>query len=679
MAQSQDKELQQYRDLVQVPEHFESGFGPKMFFAALFLGFIMVPGSIYLTLFMGAGLGTAAQWVTVILFAEVTKRSLKGLRQQEIYLLFYMAGIALSGQLHGGILSQLLWNQYLVQSPAAMGMGIADEIPRWVAPSADVLAASPRTFFTNAWLGPVLFMVGLMILQRIDQFGLGYALYRLTAHIEKLPFPMAPVSALGITALAESKEGAASWRWKFFSIGGVLGLAFGLVYMALPAVTGAMFGKPVRIIPIPWLDLTPHVSTETFMPATPLNLVFDATYLIIGMVLPFWAVVGGAIGLVVQWIMNPMLYRAGVLTSWTPGMKVVDTLYANYIDFYLSFGIGLLLAIFVASLLPVFKSLYAVLTGKRAKGDEGEELGGWELFKHELLHRNRQRGDISIIVSLSIYLISSFVYIGICVLLMPGDPVTGKGRFPWMFFLGFALIYRPIVGYANAKLEGMVGQHVAIPMVREASFILSGYQGAAIWFAPVPLTDDSAGVRNFRVLELTGTKLMDVIKVELLAIPILALSSLLFCELIWRLAPIPSETYPYTQEVWDLQARMFSLQVTATTEGSSEFLEAVKPSVIGWGFGAGLISFLTLTFLNLPTFLVFGAVRGLGATTPGQILPELIGALIGRWYVEKKVGHQIYKRNSSLLLAGFMAGVGLVGMGSVAIAMILKSTTTIGY
>src|SRR5690606_34380429 len=127
----------------------------------------------------------------------------------------------------------------------------------------------------------------------------------------------------------------------------------------------------------------------------------------------------------------------------------------------------------------------------------------------------------------------------------------------------------------------------------------------------------------FRVMELTGTRLTDVIKVELLTIPILIVSSLLFCELIWRMAPIPSETYPYTLEVWDLQAKLFALQVTATTEGTSEFLEAVKFDVIGWGMGAGLASFIVLTALNLPTFLVFGAVRGLGQTMPGMIVLEM--------------------------------------------------------
>ena len=68
---AQDKEIQQYRELMEVPDRFEGGFGFKTVVGALFLGFLMVPGSIYLSLFMGATLGPAAQWVTVILFAEV--------------------------------------------------------------------------------------------------------------------------------------------------------------------------------------------------------------------------------------------------------------------------------------------------------------------------------------------------------------------------------------------------------------------------------------------------------------------------------------------------------------------------------------------------------------------------------------------------------------------------------
>ncbi|MBN1807536.1 MAG: peptide transporter [Planctomycetes bacterium] len=674
MANIQDKEIQQYRDLMEVPDKFEDGFGPKMIVAALFLGFLMIPGSIYLGLFMGAGLGPAARWVTVILFAEAAKRSMKSLRKQEIFLLFYMTGIAL-----GMPFQNFLWYQYLVQSPATVGMGVASEIPAWIAPSKEVIEQTGRTFFTRHWLPPMAFIFGTLLLGRIDHFGLGYALYRLTSHVEKLPFPMAPVGALGVTALADSGDETQRWRWRCFSLGGVMGLAFGAIYAGVPAVTSVLFNHPVKIIPIPWLDLTAAVSTRDFMPAVPLNLVFDLTLVIVGMVLPFWAVVGGFIGLIVTWILNPILYHNGMLTTWQPGMGVVDTLFSNHIDFYLSFSIGLMFAIFLVSISSrILKPMFMRWIG--AGGEEGAaERKGFGQIWRELLSRDRERGDISILMSLGIYLLSTITYIGICTYLMPGDPVTGKGRFPWLFFLGFAFLYQPIISYTNAKLEGMVGQTVAIPLVREAAFILSGYKGAAIWFAPIPMTDYAGAVRGFRILELTGTKLTGVIKVELLAYPIVALTTLLFSELIWRIAPIPSETYPFTQEVWHLNALNFSLTVTSTMEGSSQFLEAIKWDIIGWGLGSGLLSFILLSFLNLPTFLVYGAVRGLGQTTPGQILPEFIGALIGRFYLQRKFGHQTFKRYIAIVVAGFMAGVGLVGMASVAIALIVKSTTTLGY
>src|SRR5262245_34926762 len=128
MAKMIDKELEQYSRLMPVPDHFEEGFGLKTVIGALFMGFLMVPGTIYLSLFMGGSLGGAAQWVTVILFSEIVKRSMKSLRQQEIFVLFYMTGMVLS------VPFPLIWNQYFVQSPAAVGFGIATEIPKWFAP-----------------------------------------------------------------------------------------------------------------------------------------------------------------------------------------------------------------------------------------------------------------------------------------------------------------------------------------------------------------------------------------------------------------------------------------------------------------------------------------------------------------------------------------------------------------
>ena len=125
-----DPELELYRGLVDQPETFEEGFDIKAIIGALFVGLVMMPGAIYLSLVAGSSLGPAAQWTTVILFTEVARRSFVTLRKQEIYILLYIAGALASG----GAFSGVMFDQYFVRSPAAAGMGIANEVPSWVVP-----------------------------------------------------------------------------------------------------------------------------------------------------------------------------------------------------------------------------------------------------------------------------------------------------------------------------------------------------------------------------------------------------------------------------------------------------------------------------------------------------------------------------------------------------------------
>src|SRR5215216_6456186 len=106
----EDAELKQFRDLMHAPDRWDDGFGVKAMIGGLFVGLIMTPASMYMQLVVGADIGSAAQWVTIILFIEVARRSFTTLSRPEIYVLYYMAGASLvSG-------SGLLWNQFLVQS-----------------------------------------------------------------------------------------------------------------------------------------------------------------------------------------------------------------------------------------------------------------------------------------------------------------------------------------------------------------------------------------------------------------------------------------------------------------------------------------------------------------------------------------------------------------------------------
>jgi len=651
----EDKELQEYRDLLKAPTHFEEGFDWKTIVGAIFIGFLMMPGSMYLQLVIGTGIGPAARWVTIILFAELAKRSYSDLKQQEIFLLYYMAGAALHTPFQG-----LLWNQYLVQSDAARMLGVAEFIPLWVAPPLESSALVERTFFHRDWLIPILLLIGTQIITRVDQFGLGYALYRITSDVEKLPFPMAPVAALGTMALAEStEEREKSWKWRVFSIGGIIGLVFGAVYVLLPALSGLVLMEPIRPIPIPWVELTLH--TEDWLPAVATGIQFDLGLVFIGMVLPFWAVMGGLGGLIITIIANPILYQHGILHRWHPGMRTVETVFANNFDFYLSFGIGLGLAIGLIGIWHVVRSF-----GRQGPGERGR--------LRDLFRPPPGRGDINFWLSIGIYVFSTVSYVLLCVWLVP--------NFPVVFFVIYGFLYTPVISYITARMEGIAGQFVSLPLVREASFIAGakyfGYQGIEIWYAPIPIHNYGSATVSFREIELTGTSIRGIIKSEIVVFPVVMIASLLFSQFIWRLAPIPSSAYPYAQELWHLQALNSLLMQTSTLEGNSLFFQALNWIYVGAGTLLGVITYIFLTLFGLPVMLVYGLVRGLGQSTPHGLLLEVIGALLGRYFFLRRYG-AMWRQYSPVLLAGFSCGMGLMGMFAMGVTLILKSLARLPY
>ena len=106
-----DKELEDYRQIMTPPETFADGFGWKTVVGAICLGLFVMPGSMYLSLVVGPSTSFPAQWVIIIIFAEIGRRSLTELKMQEVFILYYMAGLTMASPFSG-----LLWNQYLVQS-----------------------------------------------------------------------------------------------------------------------------------------------------------------------------------------------------------------------------------------------------------------------------------------------------------------------------------------------------------------------------------------------------------------------------------------------------------------------------------------------------------------------------------------------------------------------------------
>ena len=678
-----DAELEEFRALMVPPSTFEDGFSWTSFLGALFVAFLMVPGSIYMTLIAGMSVGPAAQWVTVILFIEVARRANKYLRRAEIFTLFYLAGAIMitasmaQGSFQGGL--GALWAQFFVQSDAARAAGIADQLPHWVVPT-EPGVLERRSLLMPEWLPAIGLIVFTMIAGRLDNMVLGYGLFRLTSDIEKLPFPMAPVGAQGIMALSEEQDedlaartgqdqGAKAdrWRWRVFSIGSVMGLVFGAVYIGIPTVTGAILDRPITILPLPFKDFT--AQTGEFLPATAVAIAIDLGMVILGMVLPFWAMLGTFVGFALTLLLNPVLASpsVGILRSWNPGDNMQTTFYKNQIDFYFSFAVGIGLAIAVAGLISVGR---AVARNRKAKR-EGASEGLLEISTP------KGRGDISTVFILLTYVVSTSLYIGVSTWLL----YVADGKIFWpvvLVMVFYAVIYTPVISYVTARLEGIAGEVLNIPFVREAAFIFSGYQGVAVWFLPIPLHNYGQMTVFYRQCELTGTSFWSIWKSELLLTPIIVVGSLLFAHLIWRLGPIPSQQYLFAQEWWEVTAAQQSIVFSSTLGGFTEFEEAFNVNYIGAGAVMGGVLFGGLAWLGTPVFFIYGVVRGLNQTLPFVILPQIIGALIGRYYFRKRLG-LMWRQYIPVVFAGFSCGIGLVGTLGIGITFVTKSVFTLPF
>lgn len=650
---------------MEVPSTFQEGFRWSSLLGAIFVAFLMVPGAIYMGLLAGTmEIGAAASWVTVILFIEVAKRAHRTMNKSEIFILFYMASAAM-----GMPFSGLLWNQFFINSDAAAAAGIAEHLPRWYAPPPESASYGLRTFFHVDWLPVIGMVIFGTFFGQLANMVLGYGLFRIASDIERLPFPLAPIGAQGIMAMAEDMEEKAqrkaetSSRWRVFAIGGALGLAFGFIYLLLPTLTGALTGTPVQIFPIPFSDFTQQ--TGRFLPAVATGLTWDFGQIIFGMVMPFFGMLGSFIGLIVTVVANPILYRQGVLRSWKYGDDTIATLFNNQMDFYFSFHIGIAAAIALAGIFAVIRS------ARKIRRDRAEAAAAGPAV---VAVPRKNRGDIPTWVVVTVYFLVTVTYIAVSASLLRwhhgGWTVGIRNIVLVLIVLGFA--YTPLISYVTARLEGMVGQVVEIPMIREAALILSGYRGVACWFLPIPMANYGQMTVFYRQCELTGTRFTSIWKTKVFLYPIILLSSIFFMNFIWGLDKVPSSAYPYAQRIWELNAANQTIVFSSTLGEYSRFEQAFRWLYVGLGAGFGSLLFFAMRSLGAPILLTYGVVRGLGQSMPHSILPQFLGALIGRFYFQKRLG-LTWRQYIPVVAAGFACGMGLITTVGVGITFLNKA------
>ena len=589
----QYEEVEEFRSLLEPPDQFAEGFTLRTIIGVIFISLIMTPGEMYLGLVTGGSIGSAAQWVTVILFLEVAKRSFTTLRRQEIYLLVYVAS-ALVAREEGAFLD-LLFRQYFVRSAQAEQFGISRLLPDWWVPAPDSEALALRTFLHEDWIWPIGLLVVGTIVGRIAWFTSGYVLFRLTSDREQLPFPTAPMAALSAMALAEeSGDEQETWKWPVFSVGAIIGSAFGLIYVALPVFTEILGGKKIMLIPIPFWDLTPYLGN--LIPAAPLGITLSLGTIMAGLYAPFWGVVGSFIGVIFHTAISPLLYAEGLLPSWLIGMDTIRTQIATGVDFWRAFSIGITLAVTIISVYQV------MATGRRRREDLDEtgliDGAGGKRYPATCQHttcrhpsevrgyclKHLGRGDFNIWVCVLLFAVAGLYPIVLAKTLFPTLMTTGM----LLLFFGIAFIYAPIMSFVSARLDGLIGREVSIPYINEAIIFLTGYRGVDIWFVPFPTRNYGGHAEGFRVVELTGMRFSSLLKAEIFMLPIVFAVSLMYWSFLWRMGPIPSDSYPYAQVMWPLKAFDQALFYSSTmysqmwTEGEQVDGELVEADQAVW-------------------------------------------------------------------------------------------------
>ncbi len=549
---------------------YEDGFNVKTVWAAIFVGIVMLPGAMYMGLVTGVGLGDAAQWVTVILFMEMARRTFTTLRVQEIYIIYAAAAsiIAVSGafgsglHLFGGSFGLFIWEQYLIQHP--LMRDLAPKIPDWVVPPISSGVYAMRTFFHPAWIKPIVLGLTVALMVQVNRYTMGYLLFRSTSDAERLPFPLAQISVGGTIALAESSSGKEGWRWRVFSIGAMIGVAFGLIYVVVPVVTSAISPQPIQLIPIPWYDLTRSI--HALLPGALLGISTNLGFVFFGLVLPkeisFGQFVGSMIGCI---LVPPLLVWNGWLPDWKPGFTTIPTVIALQWDFWISFGVGIGLVFAWGGVIAMVRQMIRDRRERRAAGIEERRILRFP-------PPPEGRGDFSTFWCVVLWVASTLAVIGIVKYLIPDFPV-------WITAL-FGFVMTPLSSYITARMYGITGQHVGepFPFVRELSFIMSQYRGVALWFAPVPLYNHGWEARHFKELELARVKYYSLVKLVALTTVLMLVFSFIYWSLIWKLGPIPSSVYPFAQKMWPLgvQTQYLWLSITDPDNPARDyFLERV--------------------------------------------------------------------------------------------------------
>jgi hypothetical protein len=334
----------------------------------------------------------------------------------------------------------------------------------------------------------------------------------------------------------------------------------------------------------------------------------------------------------------------------------------------MSVFIGGMVAAGLLQLLGRPRELITAFKGLRSTGKAAKEAGG-----------------LNILVLLILFFTSVIATVAVFKVLIP--------TFPVLWIAPFALIWSFVFSLIDARAVGTTGFRVDPPYVREGLIIGAHNSGAkvgsSVWFAPWPIALGASGwAQNFKICELVNCRSSSLIKAAVIAFPVGMLANFIFMEIFWRIADIPSATYPYADAILPIYAQNLCIWMTTTTpvinpDPTFSIAKIFQPSWM-------LITFGIFTLIYLGNRL-YARVRGEGKEVLSLIglavgmavpLPFSVSLFIGgllAMLVRYKWGKEWFDRYRNVMVAGLVVGEGVVIGICAAIAALKNSLISIPY
>jgi len=651
---SQKKKTSEKSSVESTLQRGERGLTWRSSLAILYGGWIMLPVVLYISLMSGSIIAGGATYITVILFTELSRLTGRPMKKQELFIIFMTIGWVASWF----PFMQIPFRSYYMTSPISRmfkdpftNRPIVESIPSWWAPPPESLVLKQRgleALLHPAWLFPIILIALGTASWFIAEVGMALMMSMIFIEIEKLPYPFAPMDAAVATTLSERPEE----RLRIFSLSAFFAFIYAFILYGFPVLGIGSF------IPVPWADFTRY--TQYSLPGALLGICTDILPYVFGFLIPFHVVIYILIGSFAVWVFGnsfALTYFADMFPQWKSEWVIGMPLQLMYQRSLLWIWVSPQIGVTIAAAVVIIGSKYkAFIRGiKSLVGIGGARVEGYPRLS----------------VLLGMFFAGTLGSVAISYILVP-DFYAQYWYYPLLLSVGWTFVFDLV----SCRIWGEVGPlNIPPPPVWQGMVVLSGYPKVDAFFAaPLIGTGGAGGMTHaVKVAYLTDTKPIDYFKALAILAPVGLLASFFYTGVFWTVAPMPSSAYPWTRIAWPVQIIQQNVWISRSTE-IFRFDLAMNTFILFTVLGL-IGEFVIRRFIP---FSFIGIISGT-LTLPPYSLAYLVGAIVGKFLLQRKMGAARWNEMKPVVAAGLAMGIGVAVGLSAPLAMVAKAMWAAPY